>query len=173
MSRPDPLPHLARLAAALEAKDQPAAGFAALEEAAGSAIGHILFTVLLHDAARRENARLYSNQPAAYPPGGRKAVVETPWTTRLFAEGRPFIGRDAGDIRANFRDHALILSLGCESVLNLPVRWRGRTIGTVNLLHRAGWYEEADAATGRLIAGLAVPILLAARLPDQGRGCTA
>ena len=84
---------------------------------------------------------------------------------RVYETGEPWIGRDAEDIRWAFPDHALILSLGCESAMNLPVRWQGRTLGTLNLLHRAGWYDEADAATGRIFAALAVPALLAARLP--------
>jgi hypothetical protein len=45
-------------------------------------------------------------------------------------------------------------------VLNLPVRWRGQTLGTLNLLHKAGWYSEADIATTRLFAHLALPAMM-------------
>ena len=165
MSRPDPLPHFARLAAALAAEDQPAAGFAALDAALGAAIGHRLFTILLHDAAAGFNARVYSNQPAAYPLGGRKPITDSGWMQQVIRDGRPWIGQDYADVQWAFFDHELIRSLGCESALNLPVRWRGRTLGTLNLLHQAGWYAEPDAAIGSVIAGLAVPVLLAATLP--------
>jgi hypothetical protein len=165
MTRPDPLPHLTAVAATLAAPDQPAASFTALERELEAALGHQLFTIMLHDATAGWNARIHSNRPAAYPPGGRKPLTEHPWMQRVLGAGEPWIGRDAGDIRWAFPDHALILSLGCESALNLPVRWQGRTLGTLNLLHRAGWYGEADAATGRIFAALAVPALLAARPP--------
>ena len=59
-----------------------------------------------------------------------------------------------------FFDHALIASLGWGSVLNLPVVWDGRTLGTINLLHEEGWYDEADAGVGLLFAGLATAAYL-------------
>ncbi len=59
-----------------------------------------------------------------------------------------------------FYDYELIWSLGCESVLNMPVRWRGQTLGTLNLLHKAGHYNEGHVAHVRLLAHLALPALL-------------
>jgi len=59
-----------------------------------------------------------------------------------------------------FFDHELILSLGCASVLNVPVVWDGRTLGTINLLHEAGWYDETDVPVGQLFAVLAIPALV-------------
>ena len=50
--------------------------------------------------------------------------------------------------------------MGLGSALNLPVRWQGRTLGALNLLHEAGWYSEADIPTGQIFAALAVPALL-------------
>jgi len=50
--------------------------------------------------------------------------------------------------------------LGCEAILNMPARWRGQTLGTLNLCHRAGHYTESDLPRVRLIAQLAVPALL-------------
>jgi hypothetical protein len=89
-------------------------------------------------------------------------VRETEWTRVLLREAHPFIGRDAADIRAHFADAETILSLGCESVLNLPVRWQGGVIGTINLLDRAGAYSAHHAREGQLLAALAVPALLLA-----------
>src|SRR3712207_7851779 len=39
--------------------------------------------------------------------------------------------RDREDIIRAFPDHELILSLGCESAVNVPVRWDGRTLGAL------------------------------------------
>ncbi len=160
--RPDPLPHLASLAAALAAPQQPAASFAALEAALGAAIGHRLFTVLRHDATEGWNSRVYSNQPAAYPVGGRKPVEDHPWLDLMLRQGLPWVASDYAGVQWAFFDHALIRSLGCEAALTLPVRWQGRTLGVLSLLHEAGWYGEDDKATGMLFAALAVPALLVA-----------
>jgi len=163
--RPDPIPAFAALAAALDATDQPAAGFAALDAALGEAIGHRLFTILMHDPVGGFNARIYSNRPVEYPLGGRKPITDSAWMDRVIRAGKPWVGYNYTDVQWAFFDHALIRSLGCESALNLPVRWQGRTLGTLNLLHAEGWYSEADARTGAIIAAMAVPVLLAAKLP--------
>ncbi len=118
--------------------DQPGATFRAVEAALAAAPRHILFTVLIHHPALRESERFYSNRPHEYPLGGRKPVTDSAWMQRVIGRGEPYIGRTAADIREVFFDHELILSLGCESVLNMPVRWAGQTIGTLNLLAGAG-----------------------------------
>jgi len=156
-ARVDPLPHLAAVAAALRAEGQPETTFRALDAAMGATIGHRLFTCLLHHSAARESERRYTNQPEAYPVGGRKPVQPTSWTRRLFEEHRPYIGYTEADIREVFFDHALIASLGCASVLNVPVVDGGRTLGTINLLHEARWYGEEDVPLGQVFAALAVP----------------
>jgi len=149
-----------RLIDALAEPDQPGATFRALDTALAASPGHILFTVLLHHPAARENERCYSNRPDAYPLGGRKPVTDSPWMQRVIGRGEPYIGRTREDISAVFFDHALIFSLGCESVLNMPLRWRGETLGTVNLLHRAGFYQESHLPPVRRLAHLAVPALI-------------
>ena len=58
-----------------------------------------------------------------------------------------------------FPDHALIRSLGCESCVNIPVRWDGQTIGMLNVLHEANWYTAADVPTFGIFAALAAPAL--------------
>jgi hypothetical protein len=140
--------------------DQPAATFRAIDAALAKEPGHILFTVLVHHPALRQSERFYSNKPDAYPIGGRKPVTDSPWMQRVIHGGEPYIGRTREDIAAHFTDHALIHSLGCESILNMPARWSGQTLGTLNLCHRAGHYSESDLPRLRLIAQLAVPALL-------------
>lgn len=156
----DPLPHLEAVASALAEAGQPAPFFQALERAMAAILGHRLFTLLRYHAAAQESERIYTSQPAAYPVGGRKPVRPTPSTARVFGERQAYIGRTAADIRAAFADHALIFSLGCESVLNLPVLFDNQVLGTVNLLHEAHWYAEADVPVGLTFAALAVPAYL-------------
>jgi len=159
LRRPDPLPHLCAVATAAAGGGQPEATFRALDREMAAALGHKLFTVLLRHPG--ESERRYTNQPAAYPVGGRKPIAPSAWTTQLFERREPYIGRTAADIRAVFFDHELIASLGCASVLNLPVSWDGRVLGTINQLHEAGWYDEADVPVGLAFAALAIPAYLA------------
>jgi GAF domain-containing protein len=161
-ARVDPMRHLEDVARAVAESGQPEASFHALDRAMGHVIGHKLFTVLLHHPLAKESERRYTNQPRSYPVGGRKPVTPSPWTERLFVEQRPYIGRNADDIREVFFDHEIILSLGCASVLNVPVVWGGRTLGTINLLHEAGWYDDGDVPIAQCFAALAVPALLQA-----------
>jgi hypothetical protein len=129
---------LEAIIASLADPDQPGATFRAMNAALADAPGHILFTVLVHHSASRQSERIYTNKPEAYPIGGRKPVTESTWMQRVIHGGHPYIGRTSDDIAANFFDHALIRSLGCQSILNMPARWRGQTLGTLNLCHRAG-----------------------------------
>ncbi|MGY8681498.1 GAF domain-containing protein [Bradyrhizobium sp. UFLA05-153] len=155
--RADPL--LCTVAAAQGRADQPDALFAALDGALKSAIGHKLFTILTYDDTG-EAARVYSNLPGPYPTGGRKRLAPGPWTEAVLDRGEAYIGRTQDDLRTVFSDHELIASLGCASVLNMPVRWRGRTLGSLNLLHKACWYGEDDVDACLPFAQLALPALL-------------
>ena len=138
---------------------QPEATFRAVDAALAASPGHILFTILIHHPALKESERFYSNMPGPYPVGGRKPVNPTPWMQKVMHEGTPYIGRTREDIREVFFDYELIWSLGCESVLNMPVRWGGQTLGTLNLLDRAGHYTEAHLARVKLLAHLALPAM--------------
>jgi hypothetical protein len=155
--RPDPLPHLQSVATALAETGQPGTLFTALDHAMAVAIGHKLFTVLLHHHDSGESERFYSNQPEAYPVGGRKKLNPTSWAKQVIGEHRPYIGRNAADIASVFFDQPLIASLGCDAVINLPVVHDGRLLGTINLLNEEGWYDENDVPVGLLFAALAIP----------------
>jgi GAF domain-containing protein len=157
--RVDPVPHLQAVAAAGSRAGQPEPLLQALDRALAAVIGHKLFTVLLHHADSGESERRYTNQPEAYPVGGRKALNPTPWARQVIHERRPYIGRTAADIRDVFFDHELIASLGCASVLNVPVVWDGRLLGTLNLLHEAQWYDDSDVPIALVFAALAAAAL--------------
>ena len=157
--------HVGAVLAAHREADQPAATFRAIAAGMGATIGHKLFTVLLCQPDQQEAGRVYSSNPEAYPVGATRRIVEFPLKQRLLIEGEHYIGRDADDLRRAFADHDLIFSLGCESVLNMPVHWRGRTLGALNLLHQAYWYSEADVPLARVFAQLAVPALMLGERP--------
>jgi GAF domain-containing protein len=154
------LADLAALAAASEAAGQPAAVFDAVEALSAATIGHRLFTIMRFDAARAEVERVHTSLQSAYPVGGRKQKPESAWSNQLLRDRKVFRATGPDDIRAAFDDHATILGLGLGSILNVPVAFDGRCIGTMNLCHRAGWYTADDEETGRVLAAFLVPALL-------------
>jgi GAF domain-containing protein len=144
---------------------QPHATFEAIDAALAALIGHRLFTILVHHRAAQESERIYSNLRDAYPVGGRKPITNSPWMEQVMHRGLPYIGLNANDIRDVFFDHELILSLGCQSVLNVPIRWQGQTWGTLNLLHQENWYGPQHVEPARAFAQMALPALLAPLQP--------
>ncbi len=153
---------LLRVAAALAAPGQPRTALQALDAALRLAPGHKLFTVLLADTQRQLSRRIYSSAPQAYPCGGTKPIRPASefYETVLLA-GQPRICRDAAACRAAFPDFDQIQALGCESALNFPVRFNGRSLGSLNLLHEGGWYADEHVLVGmELLSALAVPVLL-------------
>jgi hypothetical protein len=98
--------------------------------------------------------------PAQYPVGAKKPLAGGPWVDIVIKRGDAYIGRTRDDLRSVFADHELIVSLGCESVLNVPVRWRGATLASLNLLHTENWYRDAQVPLARSFAQYALPALL-------------
>ena len=156
----DPLLHIKVLAASVRLPDQPMATFRALDAAMDAVIGHTYITVLLYHAELREIERFYSSNLEAYPLAGRKDVPESDWTEKLLTRQECFIGYDANDMKKYFFDHQLIHSLGCDAILNVPVVYDGVTLGTINLVHEEGWYEEGDTEIALTLASIAVPAFL-------------
>jgi hypothetical protein len=157
--RPDPLPHLTRLALAQAEDNQPQATFKALDAALAAVVGHRLCTVQIHYQGG-EAERVYSNVPQHYAVGGRKLASNAPRMRELMQHGRPILIRTEEELRASYPDHAGASALGCGSAMNTPVRWRGRTLGQVNLMHQTGWYSENDLLLVRSFAQHLVPAFL-------------
>jgi len=155
---------LADIAAAAQitaSADETGATFHAVERLARQVIGFRLFTVMRLHEATQEVERLYSSQPEAYPVNGRKPKQGTPWGAQVLDRGEIFIANSPDEVRAAFSDDELIFSLGIGAIMNVPVRFRGRSLGTMNICSDAGWFADADRATGRLLASLLAPPLLA------------
>jgi len=137
-------------------------GLRALEAVLREWPGFRLFTALALDEARGVRRRIHSSDPAGWPLGGEKPLRSgDAYHTALVLERRARLveGREA--IAAAFPDHALILALGCECAVNLPVRQAGRVLGALNLLDRAGAYAAADLPRLQTVADGAATLLLA------------
>lgn len=164
-----PEPHdvdVAAFDAVLAEATSPERIWRALHALADTVVGSKLFTVMQLDWARQESSRTYSSQPQAYPVSGTKPVNRSHWFDIIHLERRPFVANTIADIAAVFPDYELIASLGCGSVVNLPVFVGGTLLGTVNLLHEEHYYDPARVIAA---AQLGLPAK-AAFLAAQWRG---
>jgi GAF domain-containing protein len=146
---------------AISAEHGPQAVFAAIDRLAQRTIGHVLFTLMRLYEDKAEVERVYSDNPKAYPVGGRKQKQGTEWGKIVLDRGEVFIAPDEAAVKAAFADHALIHSLGIGSIMNVPINAGGRRLGTMNISNKAHWFTEADVKTGKLLGGLLVPAYLA------------
>ena len=78
-------------------------------------------------------------QTSQSPSASRRTVLN---------EGKPFIARNEDELRAGFPDHELIFSLGIGSIMNIPVMFEGKCLGTMNVSGDAAQYGGEDAPTG-------------------------
>jgi hypothetical protein len=159
-----------RVASALQEGLQPDAVWQVMERALSEVYGQRLFTVLAYDEQSSRLGRLHSNRPDINPVGRFKRVTQSVWVDHVLRRGEVFTGSTREDIRAVFSEYEVLWSIGCESVLNIPVRKSGVTIGTMNLLAGAGQYDHADVRLASVFAQLAVVPLEACldRLRDLG-----
>lgn len=134
--------------------------FEALEALSRRLFDHILFTCLQFDYRRQVMSRLYSNREDVSPTGGTKPMPLGVWANRLLNEGRAYIGNDREDLRAVFFDYEALWAIGCESTMNVPVRWQNRTVGSFNILARAGQFDAGSEELFRTSAQLSVPLFL-------------
>jgi len=155
----DPLAELTRLAAALRQPMSREAQLALADAALARLFGHTALTVNRYDAARDESERVYSSVPDVYPLGGRKRRKTNGWSERVIDRGEIHVGRNAAEIAAVFDDHALIAGLGCAAIMNVPVRYGGRTLGSFNLMGPAGQFDRADHPIALAVAALMIPAM--------------
>ncbi|HEX2654402.1 MAG TPA: hypothetical protein VHN11_12220 [Xanthobacteraceae bacterium] len=141
--------------------------FSAIDALSAQVIGHRLFTIMRFDAARAEVERLYSNDPATYPIGGRKKKADTAWANQVLHDMKIFRADNPDAIRAAFDDHQTILGLGIGAILNIPLVYAGRCLGTMNFCHEDGWYGADEERTGVLLSAFLIPALLESSLAPQ------
>ncbi len=154
------LDDLARLAKISAAAHAPEELYAAVDDLVQNVIGHRLFTIMRVHEASIEVERVHSSNIGAYPVGGRKPKRGTPWSKVVLERGEVFIAATPDDVREAFADFALIFSLGVGSIMNIPIAYGGRRLGTMNISNEANWFRDEHIAAGLLIAPLLVPELL-------------
>ncbi len=135
----------------------------ALHTFAVEKVGAKLFTFTKVDLDRNAAIRFYTSDEVAYPVTGEKPVHRDDWFDHVCEKDNLFVANKIADIADVFPDYDLINFLGCQSVINIPVRVCGRLIGTANLLHEENYYTdervqraETELRQAARIAALAV-----------------
>lgn len=149
-----------RIAAAASAKE----AWQAVQQLAQSLVGCKLFTVMTVDLAEGLARRAYTSHPTEYPVSGTKPIHRDAWFETVADHKRCFVANTIADIAKVFPDHALIWSLGCGSVVNLPLLVDGELAATVNMLDAEHHYTpERLSKIETLLSGPALRACLAAR----------
>lgn len=136
--------------------------WAKLQKAASETIGYTLFTILVYDSATATTSRMFTTRPHDQPAGARKRVAPgSRWAQRVLVDGNMLVARNKEELSQIFSEHAFLASIGCESVLNVPMRSAAsaKVIGSLNFLAEAGHYDETDLDLAMLLAQLMAPVV--------------
>ena len=139
--------------------------FAALQALTEATVGTKLFTYMSVDMEAELSRRAYTSDPVNYPASGTKPIRYDSWFDIVHKERRYFVANTIADIAKVFPDYELIDSLGCQSVVNMPVVIGGELIGTVNMLDVDGYYTPERVQLIHDV--LAVPAKLAALVASK------
>lgn len=132
--------------------------FAWLHDALETTVGFKVLTVLKLDAPKLRSMRVYSSE-ATYPIGGTKQHVSGAWSETVLGHRKAFVARDVAMLRATFPDSAAIEATGCGSIIAAPTIDRGLVVGTMNLWHREGYYDEVKTRLAQPFATAIGPLL--------------
>lgn len=135
--------------------------FAALYQLSDTLVPVKLWTVMTVDMEAGLARRAFSNMPDAYPASGTKPIVHNDWFEIIHGRHETFVANTLDAIAGVFPDYELIGSLGCASVVNLPVIYEGDLLATVNLLDGEGHFTaQRVAAIEKALAGPALSAMI-------------
>lgn len=120
--------------------------FKALHRLSHEVAGARLFTIMRLDMDAMLASRSYTSDPVSYPTSGTKPVEMSFWFDIVHGKQASFVANTLEGIAEVFPDHELIGSLGCGSVINLPVILGGKLVATVNMLEVEHHYTPERVA---------------------------
>ncbi len=153
--------HPAEVLAALDALDEAGSAEVALGHIALRArllAGAAIVSVQQNVTTARDPGeqillrRFYSSAAETYPVSGTKRKLLTPWTERIFLDGRAVVGEGSAALERCFDDHAQMSSLGLRSFINVPLMRGEVCYATFNVFAaRPGW-QPGEVLAIRLLA---------------------
>jgi hypothetical protein len=131
-----------------------------VDQIAMTLLNRQLLTINIFHPEHMELERLYSSNPEAYPPGGRKQKRGTTWGQHVLIEQKIFVGEGSEAIRQSFDDHETIKRLGLQSVINIPISSDARCLGTLNILMTLPHVKPDHIETAQHLGALLQPGLI-------------
>lgn len=125
-----------------------------VDEIAMALLERELLTINLFHPEHMELERLFSSNPQAYPPGGRKQKRGTAWGQHVLIEQKVFVGEGIDAIRQSFDDHETITRLGLQSIINIPITSDTHCLGTLNILMKHPQVRTEHIDTARQLGAL-------------------
>ncbi len=156
---------LIRFEQALSTAKTPDQAYDALSELTQTLVGAKLFTVMTVDMITELAQRAYTSDPKNYPTSGTKPITHNSWFAIVHDRHECFVANTIEEIAEVFPDYELINSLGCQSVINLPIVIGGTLAATVNILHEEGFYTQERVTRTKEM--LALPSLAALCVAQQ------
>jgi transcriptional regulator with GAF, ATPase, and Fis domain len=132
--------------------------FQRLHDALAKSVGFKVLTVLKLDPATLRSVRLYSSE-ASYPVGGTKQHLRSSWSDAILDRRKIFVAHDRAALRATFPDSVAIEATGCGSIVAVPIIDGDTVVGTMNLWHHEGYYDEAKGLLAAPFAKAIAPIV--------------
>ena len=108
--------------------------------------GDGLFTVLAVNGDADHLWRVWSSDPAHYPPGIADRIEDTVWFRRLFTERAPIIANDPETIAVWLPEFGGFAEQGYGALCNMPVVSGGDVVGLMNLMAGAGHFTPGRVA---------------------------
>ena len=131
-----------------------------LDVAIKKSVGHKLFTLMVVDKSGKYVERVYSNNKKIYPLLGTKPIPKNAWTKRVIINKKEFLGSNFNQIKKLFFDYKTIKSLGCGSIINLPIISNKKVLGTLNILHKENYYNKKSIKDVKNFAQLLAPYVI-------------
>jgi len=131
-----------------------------LDKATKNIIGHKLFTFTVIDRSTKYVERVYSNNKKIYPLLGTKPIPKNVWTRKVIIEKKEFLASSFNEIKKLFFDYEIIYSLGCGSIINIPILNNKKILGTLNVLHKEKYYTKKSVNNIKPFAQLLAPYFI-------------
>ena len=103
-----------------------------------------MFTLTVIDQSIKYVERVYSNNTKIYPLLGTKPIPKNLWTQKVIVSKKIFFANNYDLIKKLFFDHRIIYSLGCGSIINIPIINNKKILGTLNMLHKEKFYTKKN-----------------------------
>ena len=112
------------------------------------------------DRSTKYVERVYSNNKKIYPLLGTKPIPKNVWTRKVIIEKKEFLASNFNEIKKLFFDYEIIHSLGCGSIINIPILNNKKILGTLNVLHKEKYYTKKSVNNIKPFTQLLAPYFI-------------